>query len=290
MGELMGERTGMFNFGINGMMSLGALTAIIIVNTVTPNPWLGLVGAAVAGLVMAFLFGLVAIYIKTDQFLVGLAFAFLGDGLSGEIGRSYVGQPAQARFLPIEIPFLSDIPILGKGLFSHSILVYVAYFVLPLLAAYIIYKTRHGLSLRAIGQDPAAADVRGIRVDWLRFLYTCLNGILAGIAGASLTLSLSPSWNNSVVAGRGWIAISLVIFSNWNPIFVVFGAILFGAATSIGFIAQVQGWGIPTSLLFMLPYLATLLLMVISALTRKRKGVDMIGIGPAALGLPFHRE
>jgi ABC-type uncharacterized transport system permease subunit len=290
MGELLGQRTGMFNFGINGMISMGALFAIIVVNSVVPNPWLGLLGAAAAGLAMAIILGIAAVYLKADVFLIGLALSFLGDGLSGEIGRAFVGKPAQARFLPIKFPILSDIPIVGNAIFNQSILVYLAYFILPLFVAYIIFKTRHGLSIRAVGQDPAAADVRGIHVDRIRFLYTCLNGALAGIAGAYLTLSLSPSWANNVVAGRGWIAIALVIFSNWNPIFIMFGAILFGAATSLGFVAQIQGWGISTSILFMLPYLATLLLMLLSALVRRLRGVQKKGIGPAALGLPFYRE
>jgi len=288
--ELLAETTGVINLGLDGMISIGAVTAIIVVNEVAPNPWIGLAAAAIAGILLSLIFSISSIWIKADQFLVGLALTFMGTGIAGQIGKPYVGRVSPARFPQVNIPVLNEIPVLGEALFNHPLLVYLAYLALPLGAFYIIYKTRLGLNMRATGQDPKAADACGVGVDRLRFVYTCLNGMLCGIAGAYLTLSLSPAWSDGIVAGKGWIALALVIFANWNPILIVFGAVLFGAATSLGFIVQIQGWGIPSAILFSLPYVLTILMIWFSSLIRKRRGTNRLGIGPAMLGLPFHRE
>jgi ABC-type uncharacterized transport system permease subunit len=288
-GELMAQRTGVMNLGIEGMMSVGALTGIIVVNT-GGNVWFGLALAVAAGLVMGGIFAIVTVSLRANQLVAGLGLTFLANGLTGEIGRPYVGYPAPARFTPVEIPILSDIPILGRALFSHDLLVYFACLVLPLGAYYLLFKTRHGLSIRAVGQNPEAADAHGIRVSTLRFIYVCIGGALAAAAGAYLALSLVPSWTAGMAAGRGWVAIALVIFSNWNPLYLVLGGIVFGAATSLNYVVQIQGWGIPSSVLFMLPYLLTLFLMLASSLIRKRRGIDITGIGPAALMQPYYRE
>jgi ABC-type uncharacterized transport system permease subunit len=290
IGELISERTGVMNLSLEGMISMGAVTAIIIVNRVSPNVYLAVAGAALVGFLMALIFALAAVIVKVDQFIAGMALWFVGIGLSGELGKSYVGRLAQAHFLPIKIPFFSDIPVIGPGLFNQSILVYVAYLILPALAIYLLFKTRHGLNIRSVGQNPLVADSCGIPVDRFRLFYVLLGGTLSGVAGAYLTLSLTPGWSNGVVAGKGWIAFSLVIFANWNPLYVVLGALLFGAATSIGFAVQIQGWNIPSAFLFMLPYLITLILMLVSKLFQKQRGIDNNGIGPAALGIPFFRE
>jgi simple sugar transport system permease protein len=288
--ELLAENTGVQNLGLDGMVSIGAVTAIIVVNKGVPNPWIGLIGAMLAGLLLSLIFSFASIWIKADQFLVGLALTFVGVGVAGQIGKSYVGKVSPARFSPIEVPLLSKIPVIGEALFNHTILVYLAYLALPAAAYYILYKTRHGLNIRAAGQNPSASDACGVPVDRLRFIYTCINGMLCGASGAYLTLSLSPSWADGVVAGRGWIALTLVIFANWNPITIIFGALLFGAATSLGFVVQVQGWPIPSSVLFSLPYVATIVMIWISTLIQRRRRSDRLGIGPAMLGLPFHRE
>lgn len=290
IGELMSQRTGVMNLSIEGIMSMGAITSIIIVNSITPNPYIGMAGAALVGLLMGIVFAFTTVVIKADQFLAGMALWFMGIGLAGQIGKSYVGKLAQAQFLPIKIPILSEIPIIGKGIFNQSIPVYIIYFLLPALAYYVLFKTRHGLNLRSVGQNPSVSAVCGIRVTSIRFTYACLSGICAGLAGGYLTLSLIPSWSNGVVGGRGWITFALVMFSNWNPLLLVLGALLFGGATSIGFAVQIQGWPIPSSFLFMLPYIATLLFMLISSLIRKQRGIDKTGIGPAALGTPYFKE
>jgi ABC-type uncharacterized transport system permease subunit len=290
IGEIMAERTGVMNLGIEGMMSIGAVTAILVINGMKVNAWLGLLGAVLAGLLAGLLFAILAVRIKVNQLLAGLALTFIGNGLSRHIGKVVASQPAFSKFERIKIPFLGDIPILGNALFNHNILVYIAYFVLPAVAFYILFKTRHGLEMRAVGQTPAAADASGVHVDRIRFIYTCIAGAFAGAAGAYLTIALTSTWSDMAVAGRGWVTITLVFFSGWNPLYIVFGALLFGGATSVGYIIQIQGWGISPFFLNMTPYLATILLMLISWLARVRTQPERLGVGPAALGAPYHRE
>lgn len=290
VGEIMAERTGVMNLGIEGMMSLGAMTAILVINRMGVSAWVGLLGAALAGLLAGLLFAVLAVRLKVNQLLAGLALTFVGNGLARHIGKAVASQPALSRFNPVAIPVLSDIPIIGNAFFNHNILVYIAYFVLPVAAYYILYKTRHGLAMRAVGQSPEAADASGIHVDRIRFLYACLAGTLAAAAGAYLTIALTTTWSDMAVAGRGWVTITLVFFSGWNPLYIVVGALLFGGATSVGYIMQIQGWGISPFFLNMTPYLATILLMLISWLTRMRTQPQKRGVGPAALAIPFRRE
>ncbi len=289
-GELLGERAGLLNLGIEGIMSVGAVSAFVIVNTVAPNAWLGLLGAAIVGLIFGIIYGLTSVYLKANQVLIGLALALIGDGLARHIGRPYGGTPSLASFSTYRLPILGNIPILGNALFNQDLFVYFAYFILPFVAAYIIYRTKHGLSLRAVGQNPAAADASGVNVYAIRFLYACVAGTLFGIAGAYLPLALINTWQDGAVAGRGFIALTLVFFAGWNPLFLVLGGLLFGAATSIGFILQVQGWGIDPYFLGMTPYVVTILFVVIAAYIRNRRHPGSSGLGPAALTLPYHRE
>ncbi len=289
-GEIMAERTGVMNLGIEGMMSVGAMTAIMIINGMGVSAWLGMLGAALAGLSAGLLFALLAVRLKVDQLLAGLALTFVGNGLARHIGKSVASQPVASRFPQVKIPVLGDIPILGNAVFNHNIVVYIVYFVLPVAAFYLLYKTRHGLEMRAVGQAPEAADASGIHVDRIRFLYTSIAGVLAAAAGAYLSIALTATWSDMAVAGRGWITITLVFFSGWNPLYIVLGALLFGGATSVGYIMQIQGWGISPFFLNMTPYLATILLMLISWLARMRTQPERLGVGPAALGFPYHRE
>lgn len=290
IGEVMTQRTGVMNLGIEGMMSIGALTGIMVVNIEGTSAWLGMGAAMAAGLVAGVFFAVVTVSFRADQVIAGLGFTFLANGLTGQIGRSYVGYPAPARLTPIEIPYLSDLPYIGRALFSHNLVVYIACILLPLAAYYLLFKTRHGLHIRAAGQNPEAADAHGIHVNRLRFFYVTIGGVLAAAAGAYMSLFLVPSWSAGMAAGRGWIAIALVIFANWNPVYLVLGGIVFGAANSLSYVVQIQGWGIPSAVLFMLPYLLTLTLMLVSTLMRERKGIEKTGIGPAALMRPFYRE
>jgi len=290
VGEILAERTGVINLGIEGMMSLGAVTGIIVVNSFGVSAWMGLLGATFVGMITGMLFAFSVVKIKANQLLAGLALTFIGNGLARHIGKPFAGQPAADRFAQVKIPFLGDLPILGDFAFNHNVVVYLAYFVLPVIAFYLIYKTRHGLEIRAVGQMPEAADASGVRVDRIRFLYSCVAGALAGAAGAYLSLGLVTTWFDMVVAGKGWIAITLVFFSGWNPLYLVLASLLFGGATSIGYILQIQGVGISPFFLNMSPYVATILMLVAAWLIRRRKQADKLSFGPAALGAPYYRE
>jgi simple sugar transport system permease protein len=289
LGEVLAERTGVLNLGLEGIMAMGAVSAIMIVNRLVPNAYIGLLVVILVGLILGGIFAVTTVVFKANQVLAGLALSFIGSGLAGWIGAPYAGQPAQARFEKIPIPYLSDIPIIGNGLFNQNLLTYFAYFILPALISYTIYRTRHGLSIRATGENPLAADTSGINVNRFRFIYSCIGGALAAAGGAYLTLAFTPAWSEGVTSGRGWIAIALVIFAGWRPVLIVLGALLFGGVTSLGFVAQTLNWGIPSSFLSMLPYLSTLLLMIIPIFF-KPSDQRRISASPNALGIPFIRE
>jgi general nucleoside transport system permease protein len=288
LGELMAERTGVMNIGIEGVMAIGAVTGVLTVNQWVPNVWLGMLAAALVGLLFGVIFAFTCVKLKANQLLAGLALSFLGDGLSRQIGNSIAGQPALARFEAVRLPLLGSIPVLGDALFNHNIMVYLA-FALPIAAYVILFRTHHGVAIRAVGQNPAAADTSGVQVDRLRFVYSALAGLLFGVAGGYLGLALTRGWTEGVVAGRGWIALTLVYFSRWNPVVLLLGALLFGGITSLSFILQIQDWGINSQFLGMLPYVVTLLLILISSILRKR-AQRQLGIGPAALAQPYYRE
>jgi len=196
--------------------------------------------------------------------------------------------PARATFAPVAIPYLSDIPLLGRAVFTQNILVYLIYLVLPVTLHFIMFRTRHGLNLRAVGENPAAADAAGIAVQKFRFWYVAAGSSLASGAGAYLTLAFVPSWSEGVVAGRGWIAVALVIFAGYRPINAVLAALLFGAITSLGFVGQARNWPIAAPILSMLPYLGTIALIIVPVLAWHR--VRRLMAAPAALGMPYYRD
>jgi simple sugar transport system permease protein len=288
MGELMAERTGVLNLGVEGIMSMGAVSAIIA-ETYLPNPYFALLIAILVGLALGAIYATTVVTCKANQILCGLGMLFLGTGLARWIGAGYSGMPARAPFAAIRIPVLADIPYVGEALFNHTILVYIAYLVLPPLVTFMIYRTRHGMKMRAVGENPAAADVCGVSVNRLRFVYTCVGAAFAAVGGCYLTMSFTPAWSDFTVVGQGWIAIALVIFSSWRPWRVVAGALLFGGVTSLAFVAQVLAWKVPSEFLNMLPYLATLALMIIPVLKMLRSQ-RRLTTAPAALGLPYERS
>lgn len=287
LGELMAERTGVLNLGVEGIMAMGAVSAIIA-ETHVANPYFALLVAIVIGLALGAVYATSAVTCKANQTLCGLGILFLGTGLARWIGAGYSGMPARVPFSPIRIPVLADIPWVGEALFNHTILVYFAYIILPPVVTFMIYRTRHGMKMRAVGEDPAAADACGVSVDRLRFVYTCIGSALAAVGGCYLTMSFTPAWSDFAVVGQGWIAIALVIFSSWRPWRVVGGALLFGGVTSLAFVAQVLAWKVPSEFLNMLPYLATLLLMIIPVL-RMLRSQRKLTTAPDALGLPYER-
>jgi simple sugar transport system permease protein len=288
LGELLSERSGVQNLGLEGVMALGALAAIAT-NLMIKNPYLSLLAAIAAGTILGLIFATATVVIRANQVLCGLGLAFLGTGLSARLGASISGFRAPAPFTALRLPLLSDIPIVGNALFEQPLLVYFAYLILPALISYLFMKTRHGMNVRAVGENPAAADACGISVNGVRFLYTVIGCVLAAVGGAYITLAFTPSWIEGITAGRGWIAIALVIFGAWRPLPVVLGALLFGAVTSLGFVAQIQGWGIPASFLAMLPYFGTILLMAIPIVLRSNKA-SRLSTAPMALGIPYIRE
>lgn len=290
IGEIMAERTGVMNIGIEGLIAMGGAIGVLVVNTYVPNVWIGVLAAVLVGTILGVVFAFATVTLKADQLLVGLAFGFIGEGLSELIGNPVGSVPTLDRFEAIRIPVLADIPIIGEAIFNNNLLVYIGFFILPIATYLLIYRTRHGIAIRAVGQDPAAADASGINVHGIRFLYTTFACVMFSVAGAYLTLALTRSWTSGVVAGRGWIALTLVFFSRLNPFLLILGALLFGGATSLNFYGQIQGWSINSYFLSMLPYILTLLLILVTNIRRRRTHPETAGMNPAHLGQPYHRE
>lgn len=287
LGEVLAERVGVVNLGVEGLIALGAVTAIATVVAV-PVPALGFAAALAVGFGVGMLFALATVVIRANQVLAGLALTLIGTGLAATIGKAYSGTPAPVTFEPIFIAGLSDLPFLGRALFSHNILVYLIFFILPLFLHRVLFRTRHGLNMRAVGENPAAADAAGINVMAYRFWYTCIGAAMAAGAGAYLTLAFVPSWSEGVVAGRGWIAVALVIFAGFRPINAVGAAWLFGLITALGFVGQARNWPIAASILSMLPYLGTMALMIVPVVAFQR--MRRLMAAPAALSVPFFRD
>jgi general nucleoside transport system permease protein len=287
LGEVLAERVGVVNLGVEGLIGLGAITGIATVVAI-PSPVLGFVFALCVGLAVGMIFATATVVVRANQVLCGLALTLMGTGVAAMIGKAYSGIPAPATFPPIAIPFLSDIPILGRALFTQNILVYLIYVVLPFAIHHLMFRTRHGLDLRAVGENPAAADAAGIPVQRIRFWYVSAGAALAAGAGAYLTLAFVPSWSEGVVAGRGWIAVALVIFAGYRPWTAVLAALLFGLITSLGFVGQARNWPIAAPILSMLPYLGTIALMIVPVLAWQK--VRRLMAAPAALGEPYFRD
>jgi len=287
LGEVLAERVGVVNLGVEGLMAVGAITGIATVVAV-PSPLLGFFLALLVGLLAGMVFAVATVYVRANQVLCGLALTLMGTGLAATIGKAYSGMPAPATFAPIPIPLLSDIPLLGRALFTQNILVYLIYIILPLALHYLMFRTRHGLDMRAVGENPAAADAAGIPVQQIRFWYVSAGAALAAGAGAYLTLAFVPSWSEGVVAGRGWIAVALVIFAGYRPINAVLAALVFGLITSLGFVGQARNWPIAAPVLSMLPYLGTIALIIVPVLAWQK--VRRMMAAPAALGEPYFRD
>jgi ABC-type uncharacterized transport system permease subunit len=287
LGEVLAERVGVVNLGVEGLMAVGAITGIATVVAV-PSPILGFLLALLVGLLAGMVFAVATVVVRANQVLCGLALTLMGTGLAATIGKAYSGMPAPATFAPIPLPLLSDIPLLGRALFTQNILVYLIYIILPVALHYLMFRTRHGLDLRAVGENPAAADAAGIPVQRIRFWYVAAGAALAAGAGAYLTLAFVPSWSEGVVAGRGWIAVALVIFAGYRPVNAVLAALLFGLITSLGFVGQARNWPIAAPVLSMLPYLGTIALIIVPVLAWEK--VRRMMAAPAALGEPYFRD
>lgn len=287
LGETLAERSGVLNLGLEGMMLMGALSGFAV-GYATGNPWLAVTASCLVGGAMALIHAFFSITLKANQVLSGLALTMLGMGLSHFLGRGLIGRSG-IRLGQVPIPGLSDIPVLGKALFTQSVFAYVA-IALTILLAILLARTRRGLMVRAVGEDAAAADTAGISVVQVRYICTIVGGMLAGLGGAYLSLVYTPGWKEGMTAGQGWIAIAMVVFATWKPPRVLVGALLFGLLTSLQFYFQVTGVElIPVYVLRMLPYLLTIAVLVLVNRVLMRKGADGAS-GPADLGVPFSRS
>lgn len=280
IGEIYAELSGVMNLGVDGMMSTGAVLGVVGA-VLMANPWGGVALSMLGGGLLALAYGIVVIKYRGMQVPAGLGVFMFGLGLSGIIGGAYVGLPLPFNFPKIPIPVLADIPVIGKFLFNHDILVYITY-ALVFVFWFILYKTKIGLNIRSTGEDPGAADSAGINVFRVRYLCVILGGVLAGLAGGYLSLAWTPGWTEGMVAGRGWIVISLTIFSLWGPARALLGAWIFGGVYAGQYL--LQGLGIPVRILGMLPYVVTIVALSAVYLLRKRLGA------PTALGEPYKRE
>ena len=265
LGELVTEKSGVLNLGVEGMMLVGAVSAFAVAAG-TGSLYAGAAAGALAGASLAFLFGLLTLSLVANQVATGLALTIFGIGLSALIGQDYVGTPLNA--LPkLAVPGLSDAPFVGPVLFGHDALVYLS-FALVAAVAWFLYRTRGGLVLRAVGESHDAAHAIGYPVIRIRYLAVAFGGAMAGIGGAYLSLVYTPMWIENMTAGRGWIALALVVFATWRPGRVVLGAYLFGGVTILQLHAQGVGLGVASQLLSMLPYLATILVLVLISRNR----------------------
>jgi len=282
IGELVAERSGVLNLGVEGMMLVGAVSGFAVA-AVTHDPWMAVIAAAGAGGLIATAHALLAVTLGAEQVTSGLSLALFGAGLSAFLGKPFIGIPNPVPFRAVPVPGLSAVPVLGPILFRQDSLVYLSYGVV-IVAWWWIYRTRPGLHLRATGEDAATADAMGIRVGLVRYASVVVGGGLAGVAGGYLSLAYTPAWTENMTGGLGWIAIALVIFATWNPLRLLGGAYLFGAVDALGFRVQLLGVETSSILLRMLPYLFTLaVLFVITVLQRQARM-------PGALTRPYFRE
>lgn len=283
LGELVTERAGILNLGVEGIMLVGAVGGFISAY-LWADPWMGVVAAVIVGMLMALIHAFLTITLRANQVVSGLAITLFGTGLSGYIGKSYVGLTLPKAFVAQPIPFLADIPFVGSIFFKHDALVYLSY-ILVIFFHFYLYHTTPGLKLRALGENPGATDAMGINVFSLRYLYVLIGGGLCGLAGAYLSLAYAPSWLENMTAGRGWIAVALVIFALWNPWRALLGSYLFGGIDALGFHLQVLGVPISVFLLNMLPYIFTIIVLVLVLVYKKGKIS-----APSSLGVAYNRE
>ncbi len=280
MGELVVERSGVLNLGVEGMMVMGAVTGFGVALT-TGNPWIGMLAGTLVGALFSQLFAFLVLSVATNQVATGLSLTLLGLGLSGMIGEAFVGMPG-IKLPTLYIPGLSDIPFIGKLVFSQDPIFYIS-LILVFAVWWFLFKTRAGLTLRSVGDNHDSAHALGIKVLRIRYLAVAFGGACAGLAGAHLTLVYTPQWIENMTAGRGWIALALVVFASWRPLRVLAGAYLFGAVSIGQLHAQALGIGIPAQFLSALPYLATIVVLVVISGNRRLTLINT----PASLGRPF---
>ncbi len=281
LGEMVTEKSGVLNLGVEGMMLMGAIGGFIVV-TQTDSILLALLASAAAGALLASLFAVLVLVFQARQVPSGLALTIFGVGLSALMGQSMIGV-AYSGLPKIAIPGLASIPVLGDLLFNHDIMVYLS-IVMLVLVSYFMNHTRAGLILRAVGDSHDAAHALGYRVNLIRGMAILFGGAMAGLGGAYVSMAYSPLWVEGMTAGRGWIALALVVFAAWRPGRILLGAYLFGGITILQLHAQAIGINVPSQIMSMLPYLATILVLVLISRDQVRIKLN----APASLGKPFH--
>ncbi len=287
IGEIITEKSGSLNLGVEGMMLLGAIAGFAATVS-TQNPYLAILAAAMAGAGGALIYAVLTVSLRANQTVTGLTLTIFGTGVASFVGQPMLGStvPSEvsAFFAKSAIPFLSDLPFFGTVFFKQDAFVYFGYGLVIFSAVY-LYKTRVGLNLVAVGENTAAADASGINVNFYKYAHILVGGALCGLGGAYLSIVRIPIWQSDVVAGRGWIAVALVIFASWNPMKAFFAAILFGGLSILGLRLQAMGFTFSQYLVDMIPYLATIVIVIFS--TRKNaKG----NLGPANMSRPYFRE
>jgi simple sugar transport system permease protein len=280
LGELVTERAGLLNLGVEGMMLLGALAAFASVSHGAPLA-VALLAGMLAGAAGALVFGVLTISLQASQVATGLSLTILGTGISAFLGRGYVGYRAPATFDPVALPWLSDLPVIGP-LFNLDLLGYAGLAAIVLVGAF-LSRTRRGLELRAVGESPAVARSLGLAVTRIRYQAVLFGGAMAGMAGTCYALAQLKMWQEGLTSGNGWIALALVVFATWRPARVAIGALLFGGVTALGLWLQTAGIGISTFALSSLPYVATI--VVLASISADRQALRRHA--PASLGKPF---
>ncbi|XAT59579.1 ABC transporter permease [Rhodobacteraceae bacterium Araon29] len=280
LGELIVEKSGVLNLGIEGMMLVGAAFGVWAHFAGYPMI-VALLAAVVSGTIASLLFGILALTFMTNQYAAGLALAIFGAGVSAFVGRGFGSTPVEA-IKPIHIPGISDIPVVGEIFFQYDPLVYFS-FVMFGLVSWFLYRTKSGLTLRAVGESPDSAHAIGFEVIKIRYLAVMFGGAMAGLGGAYLSLVYTPLWVENMTAGRGWIALALVVFAAWRPKRVIFGAWLFGGMTILQLQGQAIGLKVPSELLSALPYIATIVVLVLISRNRQAMALDF----PVSLAKPF---
>ncbi len=293
IGEIYTQKSGVLNLGMEGIMLMGALSGFAAA-LATSNLYFALLVAMLTGGLLSLIHAFLCVTMRANQVVSGLAITMFGTGLANFLGQrlgpasnnyNLVGMNLASRFENIAIPVLNDIPVLG-ALFDVSVLTYFLYLLIP-FSWFFMFKTKHGLAIRAVGESPRTAAAMGLNVLKIRYIYTVIGGMLAGLGGACLSLSFTPSWNDGMTGGKGWIVIALVIFATWNPGKAVIGTLVFGGITSLQFSLQAAGvkMVIPTQFLAFAPYLITFFTLSIMTIANQTKKGSFAS--PSALGTPF---
>ena len=284
LGEIVTEKSGILNLGVEGIILVGAVAGVMGVQ-VSGSLWVAVLVALVAGGLMSLIHAVLTVTFRANQVVSGLALTIFGTGASSFLGTPYVNLTPVASFQPIAIPGLSSIPFIGPIFFEQNILVYVSLILVPVLW-FILSRTHLGMKIRSAGENPAATDSVGINVFAIRYGCTIFGGMLAGLAGVFLSLGYNSSWMENISAGRGWIAVALVIFATWNPWKALLGSYLFGLIGILGLRLQAAGIVIPDQLFAMLPYVLTILVLILISGRVKNRGDG----APAALSTAYDRE